>query len=119
MSSRCRRGDHRCRRAGVRCRGRCGGGRRHCRCRRRHGNVAVEGLCQGVEEAVLSAAESVEVVGVDGPDDDAAEALGEDVAGLDLETFFIVVAEPLVSSVPVRTDNLLILGRKNRNSSVS
>ena len=61
----------------------------------------------------------MEVVGVDGPDDDAAEALGEDVAGLDLETFFIVVAEPLVSSVAVRTDNLLILGRKNRNSSVS
>ena len=56
----------------------------------------------------------MEVVGVDGPDDDAAEALGEDVAGLDLETFFIVVAEPLVSSVAVRTDNLLILGRKKQ-----
>ena len=51
----------------------------------------------------------MEVVGVDGPDDDAAEALGEDVVGLEPEAFFIVVAEPLVSSVAVGTDNLLIL----------
>ena len=54
----------------------------------------------------------MEVVGVDGPDDDAAEALGEDVVGLEPEAFFIVVAEPLVSSVAVGTDNLLILKKR-------
>jgi hypothetical protein len=74
------------------------GGRRCGRRRRRwRRNSAVECLCHGVQESVLSAAESVEVVGVDGPDDDAAESFVEDVLRLDLEALFVVVAEPLTA----------------------
>ena len=81
--------------------------RRHC-CRGRR-NAAVQRLRQGVEKPVLAAAESVEVVGVDGPDDDTSEAVVEDVLGLDLEAFLVVKAEPLVTIVDVRCYNLLVL----------
>ena len=104
-SSSCR--SRRCRRrtSGVRCR--C---RRSRRCRRRRWFSAVQNVGQSVEESVgLSAAESVEVVGVDGPDDDSAEILLENESRFDLKTLLVVIAEPLAVLVAVGSDHFVVL----------
>lgn len=69
--------------------------------------LAEEGLAESSDErALLTSAVAAEVVVVQRPDHDPAEALGEDVAGLFAEHLLIVEANPLAVLEGVRAHAL-------------
>ena len=70
---------------------------------------SIQNLCQLVEEPIFGSTKSMKVIRVDGPDYDPAQFTIQNVLGFDLQTLFIVEAEPLIAPIAVGTNNLFIL----------